>query len=696
MKLAIAMVQGHCGRNVGMPVGARVETATGEAELSLAGFRVQLLGPLTVFRAGAKLDLPASRKTRALFAYLALADGAVGRSRLCELLWELPSDPRGELRWCLSKIRAFLGSASSQTVETSGETVRLRLEDGAVDAVELAEAAKAFDKVDIDQLRAAASRFTGDFLEGLEVDRSPLFMSWLTAQRRHFRSLQAALLEHLALRLPARSSEALTYLEQWVQLEPTDTRANVLLLGAFLQNQRAVDAERHLHGAARLFEDAKLDFGPVRAAWRLARSLPAPATCYAEAASPADAQSLSMHAERAASARQRASLAVMPFVDGMCADDRGGIADGITDDIISRLAKLRSLFVIARGSVFALAERGVDAAKAARMLRVDYVVSGVVRREAGRVTISIELSEVHSARIVWSELFERQLSNACYAFDEICNEIVASISNEIEAAERNRALLRPPGSLNAWEAYHRGLWHMYRFTRAENERAQHFFQTAVSLDPTFAGGYAGLSFTHWQSAFQHWGDRDRESGFAADAASLSLHADKHSPAAHWAMGRALWLRGNQEESLRELEQAVQLSPNFALGHYTLAFVHSQTGDAEFAISASELSQRLSPFDPLLFAMMSSKAVSFVRLGRFEEATEWALKGAAKPNAHNIILATAAHCLGFEGRFDEARAFVDLIRRSAPHYSVRDYLTSFRFQPDDAALFRECSKKIGLA
>jgi TolB-like protein len=549
--------------------------------------------------------------------------------------------------------------------------------------------------LDLDQLRAVAGRVTGDFLEGLQVDHSPLFTSWLTSQRRRFRSLQATFLEHLVGRLPAKSPETVACLEQWVQLEPTDTRANARLLTAFLQNERGFDGERHLRAAARLFEDAKLDFGPVRAAWRLARSALTPAICYARAAAPTPALPISTHAEQTAPLRQRASLAVMPLVGGMRPDFRGGIADGLTDDIITRLAKLRSLFVIARGSVFALAERGVDAAAAGRMLGVDYVVSGSARREAGRVAVSIELCETQTTRIVWSETFERRLSNAFDAFDEIGNGIVAAISNEIEAVERNRALLRPPESLNAWEAYHRGVWHMYRFTRTENERAQHFFQTAVLLDPTFSGGYAGLSFTHWQSAFQHWGDRDRESDLAIHSAGMSLYVDEHSPTAHWAMGRALWLRGEQAAALSELERAVQLSPNFALGHYALAFVQSQTGDAEFAVRASDLSQRLSPFDPLLFAMLASKAVSLVRLRRFEEAAEWALKGAARPNAHNIILATAAHCLGFQGRFDEARSFVDLIRRSAPGYSVNDYLTSFRFQADDAALFRECGKKIGL-
>ncbi|TIS98143.1 MAG: transcriptional regulator, partial [Mesorhizobium sp.] len=228
--------------------------------------------------------------------------------------------------------------------------------------------------------------------------------------------------------------------------------------------------------------------------------------------------------------------------------------------------------------------------------------------------------------------------------DDIGDSIVSSISAEIETVERNRALLKAPNSLNAWEAYHRGLWHMYRFTQAENETARHFFATALQLDPTFARAYAGLSFTHWQNAFQRWGDRDRESALAFESAGQSLLVDDHNPAAHWAMGRALWLRGEQDGSLSELGRAVDLSPNFALGHYALSFVHSQSGDPRAAISSSDHSRHLSPFDPLLFGMLGSRAMSHVRLGQFEEAAEWALKAAARPNAHTIILAIAAHCL----------------------------------------------------
>ena len=246
--------------------------------------------------------------------------------------------------------------------------------------------------------------------------------------------------------------------------------------------------------------------------------------------------------------------------------------------MITRLAKLRSLFVIAQGTVFALHERRIGPEEAGRMLNVDYVVSGSVRRQGKRLTVTVELAETRTARIVWAEIFDHKLDDAFLVLDEIGNRIVASIASEIETIERNRAILRPPNSLDAWEAHHRGLWHMYRFSKPDNEQAQHFFEMAVRLDPTFARAYAGLSFTHFQNAFQGWAKREPEIDRAFEAAGQSLMADDRDPAAHWAMGRALWLRGRHDQSVVELEQAIDLSPNFALGHYTLAFVHSQAGD----------------------------------------------------------------------------------------------------------------------
>ena len=330
------------------------------------------------------------------------------------------------------------------------------------------------------------------------------------------------------------------------------------------------------------------------------------------------------------------------------------------------------------------------------MLNVDYIVSGSLHRHGKRLTVTVELAETRTARIVWAEVFNQKLDDAFLVLDEIGNRIVASIASEIETIERNRAILRPPNSLDAWEAHHRGLWHMYRFNRADNERARNFFETAVRLDPTFARAYAGLSFTHFQNAFQGWAKREPEIARAYEAAGQSLMVDDRDPAAHWAMGRALWLRGSQDQSIVELEQAIDLSPNFALGHYTLAFVHSQGGDPRAAIKSSDYSRHLSPFDPLLFGMLGARAMALVRLKQFDEAADWGVKAAARPNAHAHIQAIAAYCLALAGRLDEARVYMAAIHKTLPGYRVDDFLTAMQFAPEDAALFREGAKRIGAA
>ena len=395
-------------------------------------------------------------------------------------------------------------------------------------------------------------------------------------------------------------------------------------------------------------------------------------------------------------APRRASIAVMPFVDrstGVGA--RGGAADALAHDVITRLAKLRILFVIAQGTVFALDERRVGPQEAGRMLDVDYVVSGSVQRQGKRLTVTAELAETRTARVVWAETFSHKLDDTFLVLDEIGNQIVASIASEIEASERNRAVLRPPSSLDAWGAHHRGLWHMYRFNQPDNELARHFFELAVRHDPTFARAHAGLSFTHFQDAFQGWAQRAPEIDRAFAAAGQSLIVDDRDPAAHWAMGRALWLRGRHDQSLVELAQAVDLSPNFALGHYTLAFVHSTCGDPSAAIASADHSRQLSPFDPLLFGMLGARAMALARLGRFEEAADWGVKAAARPNAHAHILAIAAFSLALAGRLDEARTYLAAIHQTLPRYRVDDLLAAMQLAPEGEQLFREGAKRVGM-
>src|SRR5258706_2535175 len=550
--------------------------------------QIRMLGKLQLTRGGKAAPLPAWRKVRGLLAYLALAPRPMSRSHICELLWDAPVDPRGELRWCLSKVRGLANDRSHTRVVTDGDTVALDLSDCFVDALEVArDAEQGIEKLDLERQRRLAALFEGDFLDGLEMGCRPVFDGWLIAQRRRFRACHIALLEQLAKRVD--DDEAFGYLEKWRELAPLDQRAHEALLAALARRGRAGEAEPHLESATRLFEAEGFDTGPLHAM-----------------------------KEKHVEAASKRSIAIMPLSERP-GGSHGGTGQALAHDIITRLAKLRSLFVIAQGTVRALHERGIGAEAAGRMLNVDYVVSGSVRADEGRIAVDLELAEARTARIVWAETYRQNMDDAFLVLEEIGNKIVAAIAAEIETVEKNRAILRPPSSLDAWESYHRGLWHMFRYIKADNSQARHFFQRALKLDPTFSRAYAGLAFTHFQGAFQGWEEREPHIEQAYAAAADGILADERDPLVHWAMGRALYLRKRWDECEAELVRSVELSPNFALGHYNLSFLRSVVGSPTIAIADADLSRRLSPYDPMLFGMLATRAMSLVRLGKFDGA-----------------------------------------------------------------------------
>jgi DNA-binding SARP family transcriptional activator/Tfp pilus assembly protein PilF len=667
--------------------------------------RFRLLGKLELSRGGEVLTLPASRKVRALLGYLVLAGRPVTRSQICELLWDVPNDPRGELRWCLSKIRSLVDDKGRKRVVADGNSIRLDLADCAVDTRDVTHAPEhGIRKLGADQQKSLAALFDGELLEGLEIARSPMFDAWVTAERRRFRGIQAVLLENLSRDLP--HDQAAPYLDQWLRLSPFDRQAHEILLDSLARQGRVADGEAHLASASKLFEADGLDSAPLRDLWRTARAKVSAASS-PNLAAPLEIVSASLTEVRhvgpgTPAAARRASIAVMPFMDlSVDATKRGGPADALAYDVTTRLAKLRSMFVIAQGSTFALRDRAIGPEEAGRMLNVDYVVSGTVRRNLAsksgrRMQVSAELVETRTARIVWNEVFDEKIDDALDVLDEIGNRIVASVAHEIEMVERNRAILKPPTSLDAWEAHHRGLWHMYRFSKTDNEHARQYFAQAVDLDPTFARAYAGLSFAHFQNAFLGWKKAGPEIDRAFDAAGKSLMADDRDPTAHWAMGRALWLRGTQDQAVHELERAIDLSPNYAGGHYTLAFVHSQSGDPRAAISFTDHARLLSPFDPLLFAFLGARCMALTRLGQYDEAANWGIKAAARPNAHQHIMAIAAFSLGLAGRIEEANAYTAKIRARVPNYKLADFLAAFRCSPDAGALFAQGAKQVGVS
>ena len=227
---------------------------------------LRLLGPLTLSRDGREVDLPASRKARALLAYLALSPRAVPRQRLCTLLWETAADPRGELRWHLSKLRAAVGASA---ISGDDDRVRLEIRDVFIDALEVQRDLRA-GLPSAGRALELHALLRGEFLEGMEIERCPEFTSWLLAQRRRFRAWRVALLERLAD--TGGEEETCRYLEQWLALAPFDVAAHERLFAWFARRRKFRDGDEHLVAATRAFRAEGLDCEPLRAAWRGASS----------------------------------------------------------------------------------------------------------------------------------------------------------------------------------------------------------------------------------------------------------------------------------------------------------------------------------------------------------------------------------------------------------------------------------------
>ena len=235
---------------------------------------VRLFGPFRVAQNG-KVVGPASRKVRALIAYLVMAPRPVHRARLCEMFWDVPNDPRGELRWCLSKIRGLLSDPSHECVKAEDDWVSIDAATIEVDALWVAARAEAvISGGDLDLLKQLAAKFQGEFLEGFEADRIPLFEAWLIGERQRFHGLHADVLSRIIALLP-RTGEALPYIRKRLDLLPFDEAAHRDLMATLAACGRFAEGEAHLEAATHLFRSEGLSSAPLEKAWREHRQLAA-------------------------------------------------------------------------------------------------------------------------------------------------------------------------------------------------------------------------------------------------------------------------------------------------------------------------------------------------------------------------------------------------------------------------------------
>jgi DNA-binding SARP family transcriptional activator len=231
---------------------------------------IRTLGELAVLRDDQPVKLPASRRTRALLAYLALTDRPHRRDRLCELLWEIPDDPRGALRWSLSKIRPLVNDPTLERLAADRERVALTGSELEVDLRVISHELDTSD-IDVDRLEVLTGALGETLLDGIDVPDQPLFQEWLTAERAHVNRLRGTLLGRLASHPQLPPDRALPEVRAWIELEPFNPRAATHLIPRLDQFGRTDEA-----AAARAELEARFRRADVR--WSPAtRTEPRPA-----------------------------------------------------------------------------------------------------------------------------------------------------------------------------------------------------------------------------------------------------------------------------------------------------------------------------------------------------------------------------------------------------------------------------------
>jgi TolB-like protein/Tfp pilus assembly protein PilF len=364
----------------------------------------------------------------------------------------------------------------------------------------------------------------------------------------------------------------------------------------------------------------------------------------------------------------RPAIAVLPFTNMSGESEQEYFSDGISEDIITALSKLRWFFVIARNSSFTYKGKSVHLKQVADELGVRYVLEGSVRKEGDRVRITAQLNDVATGSHLWAERYDRNLADVFAVQDEITEAIVAAIEPQLYAAENFRAQRKAPDSMDAWDLVMRALSHYWRVTRQDNMVAQALLEKAIAIDPNYGQALGVLATCYVFTAHMGWAD-DAAVSMAKHAALAAIRADSEDPWAHSALGHVHLLARRFDDSLAAYELALRLNPNFSFGQafYGVSLCYSgrwQEGD-EAALRALRLSPR-DPFSGVYYGITAYAQY----LGRnYEAAMRLSREGLRQRSdfvgAHRVLTAAA----GMAGDSDAAAAALHELRRAQPNISL---------------------------
>jgi adenylate cyclase len=390
------------------------------------------------------------------------------------------------------------------------------------------------------------------------------------------------------------------------------------------------------------------------------------------------------------------SVAVLAFTNMSGDPKQDFFSDGIADDIITALSRCPWLFVIARNSSVTFKGRTADVKQVGRELGVRYVLEGGVRKAGNRIRVTAQLVEAETGNHIWAERYDRDLVDIFAVQDDIAEAVTIAVAPAVRDAELRRAVRKPTGNLDAWAAYQRGLWHLFKVNPDDNNLAQKFFQQAIDLDPTFAGGYRGLSLAqHYAASAFQTRSLPEALSLAELLARRAIALDGADAEARSCLADTLRRRGDYEGALAEAERALVLSPNLASAHATLGATLIFSGHPQEGLVALERSIRLDPHNPVLATRLNLLALGLYFCRKYEAAIEAAKRAIRSNPDYPPPYRWLAAALGQIGRTVEAREALEKAMAVVPasfDMHVRQRVPWHR--PEDRAHMLEGLRKAG--
>ena len=377
------------------------------------------------------------------------------------------------------------------------------------------------------------------------------------------------------------------------------------------------------------------------------------------------------------------SLAVLPFANMSGDPEQEYFADGITEDIITALSRVRSFFVIARNSSFTYKGRALAAKQIGRELGVRYILEGSVRKAGARLRITGQLIDAETDAHVWADRYDGAAENVFDLQDRITESVAAAIEPRLQLAEIERARRKRPENLSAYDRYLRALSHFYLSGRDELATTLRYLEETIRLDPDYAPPYAlaAACYVHW--IVEVWTDdpeRDRAEGVRL--ARAAVERDRDDPTVLWMAGHALgYLAHDWDASIALLDRSLALNPNSASGYCFSAWGRCYIGDYETAIRHFHIAMRLSPVDRTIFLFYSGLALALCLSGQHEEAIAWAQKAIQEEPSWTTSYRVRASSLAQLGRLEEAKAAMRRQLELQPNYTIA--ITARVYRPSPA-------------